>query len=47
MESFKSYHVYEEELVKLLYRLAGYANLSNSLDLKDTEKNFKNGDNYL
>lgn len=37
-ESFKSYHVYEEELVKLLYRLAGYANLSNSLDLKDTEK---------
>lgn len=37
-ETFKAYHVYEEKLVKSLYRLHGYASLSNSLDLKDTEK---------
>lgn len=37
-ETFKAYHLYEENLVKKLYRLHGFASLSNSLDLKDTNK---------
>lgn len=37
-ESFKAYHIYEEALVKTLYKLHGFASLSNSLNLKDTEK---------
>ena len=37
-ESFKEYNLFEEDLTKRLYRLHGYASLSNSLNLKDTEK---------
>lgn len=37
-ETFKEYHLYEENLVKTLYRLHGYASLSSSLNLKDVER---------
>lgn len=37
-DAFKEYHVYEEKLTKILYRLHGYASLSSALDLKDTDK---------
>ncbi len=37
-ETFKKYHEVNEDMVKKLYRLHGYASLSSSLDLKDTAK---------
>lgn len=37
-DSFKEYHIYEEKLTNILYRLHGFASLSSSLDLKDTAK---------
>ncbi len=40
--TFKSYHLYEEQFLNLLYRVYPYAHLGSDLNLKDTTKSNQN-----
>lgn len=37
-ETFKAYHLFDEELTKLLYKVYAYAHLGSDLNLKDNDK---------